>query len=494
MRAHAYGVAAALLLCVTGCATPTALLERSWIELRSENFAIYTTLAEPEARDLLEDLELFRATVARLTKVRDQTPRVPTEIYAFGSAGEYRPFQPRLDTPGFFLPGLRSNVVALSAGENGLAARPILYHEYTHFLVHNESRAPYPPWFDEGFAELFSSVDVRGGMVRVGIVPPHRLNDLRYLKSLPYSRVIRARGLEDWSSEDIAMFYAQSWLIVHYLIYGQGMQEGDFAPRLRRYVELVEQRTDEEQAFRDAFGMDFRELEERMKAYVKAIPSFGIPLEQLDAEFETEVRVVAQGEISTKLGWLALFVGKVDLAQGFFERALAADPASSRAMAGIADARKFQERWDEAEPAYRRSLELGPDDWENHLEFGEYLLDRAMREEPQRDERLGQAREHFHRAIELAPEIPEGHAMLGMTYLIDNTAPEPGIAALERAETLLPSHPAIQLPLAHLHHRAGHRERAIELLRRVVLRSHGATHEASKLLDELEGQALPSSH
>ncbi len=479
-------LSATLLLAASGCAS-TAALEAKWIEVSSPNFSVFATLDEKKARALLEDLELFRAALLVVTKLRNTTPRVPTEIYAFESTNDYAPFRPGRNVVGYFAPGLRGNWVTLDAGENGVLARAILYHEYTHFLVRNEGRGHYPIWFDEGYAEVLGSVDVLGAMVRIGAVPPHRLQSLFFPQRVPWSRVIRARSFKGWTQYEAGMFYTQSWLLVHYLVLGQG---GNFTARADRYIERVARGTDEEKAFREAFGIDVDDLEPRFERYLKEIPSFGLPRRDLAQGLAISVRAVPLDEIATRLGWLALNIQKLSLAEAYFEHASAANPNNARAIAGLGDTHKYGERWQEAEAAYRRSLELAPDDWQNHLEFAEYFVDRAMKEEDGRDERLTRAREHFAKAIELAPENPEAHAVLGASYTIGDQPPEPGIAALERAAVLLPSHPAIEFPLAKLHHRAGHRERAVELLRRVVYRPHGdANREAAALLEELEREA-----
>jgi tetratricopeptide (TPR) repeat protein len=476
-----------LSLALVECATTRRLVERPWIEVSSANFSIYTTLGEPDARRLLEDLELFRGTVALVSNIKRQEPRVPTEIYAFRSSGDFGNFQPARNVAGFFSPGLRSNRVALTTS-GPIDERAVLYHEYTHFLVRNQDHLLYPPWFDEGFAELLGTSKTEGEWIVVGSLPEHRRNSFLYLEAMPFSRLIRARDLGSWSQENIAMFYAQSWLLVHYLMYGRPEEERRFSSQMARYLALLEQRVPEEQAFDLAFDLSFAELQRRMQKYTR-VPSYRFSRDAVKLDFQTAVRSVSRDEIGVRLGWLALSTGKLALAQQLFEEALAANPSNSRALAGIGDAHKFSHRFDEAEQAYRASLQLDSGNWENHLEYGEYLLDRALGEEQDREPRLAEAREHFRRAIELAPEIPEGHAVLGATYVVDPGSPDPGIEALEHAARLLPSHPAIHFPLAQLHHRAGHRERAIELLRRVVYWSHSPeeVEQARVLLDELQG-------
>jgi tetratricopeptide (TPR) repeat protein len=475
--------AAVALLAITGCVSTTAL-DQPWIEVSSANFSIYTSLDDAPARGLMEDLELFRAALLSVTRLRDTKPRIPTEIYAFAATSDYAPFRPHRSVPGYFVPGLRGNFVAMDMGDSPSLARTVLYHEYTHFLVRNEGRAAVPKWFDEGFAEVLGSVDVLGAMVRIGAVPPHRVQWLVHGPKIPYDQIIRARSFNGWPLREVAAFYAQSWLLAHHLTLGQG---GKFTSRLDRYLDEVDRGVDPVEAFENAFDIDVDDLDERMAKYAKEIPAFGLPRRDLAQGLQIRVRPVPLDEIGARLGWLAMSIGKRPLAEGLFERAAAQNPANARAVAGLGDIDKLKGNWDEAETAYRRSLELAPDDWQNHLEFAEYYTHRAEQEEEGRDERLARAREHFARAIELEPANPEAHAMLGFTYTIGNQPGKPGIASLEHAAKLLPSHSGIEFPLAKLHHRAGHRERAIELLRRVVNRPHGdINEEATELLEELE--------
>jgi tetratricopeptide (TPR) repeat protein len=470
------------VLALAGCAGP-AVREWGWLEARSANFSLYTTLGEARARELLEHLELFRAAILTVTRVRSVYPHVPTEIYAFRSTSDYQPFEPRENTSGFFRPTLRRNFVALSAGADASDARATLYHEYVHFVLRNEGSAHHPLWFEEGFADMFSSLDVRGARVRIGVPPEIRVSWLRYGLPLSYARVLRARSYEGFSSDELSMFYAQSWLLVHNLVLGGGTE---FASRLRSYVERVERRVAEEQAFHEAFGIEVTDLAPHLRKYQQKIPIFGMAREKLAPETSVVVRTVPQDEIRTRLGWLAIASDKPVLARRLFESASATNPNNARAIAGIAETQRFQRRWDEAEAGYRRAIELAPRDWQNHLDLAGCLVDRASLEDEQREERLASAREHLARVIEVAPDIPEGHAILGFAEAISGDL-ERSIASLEHALALLPANAEIEYPLAQLHSQAGNRARAIELLRSVVHRAHGgADTEAAKLLQTLE--------
>jgi tetratricopeptide (TPR) repeat protein len=230
-----------------------------------------------------------------------------------------------------------------------------------------------------------------------------------------------------------------------------------------------------------------------LQQYQQKIPAFGWPREKLAAQVAVTFRNMPRDEIRTRLGWLALASEKPVLAKRLFASASATNPNNARAIAGIAQTQRFERRWDEAEAGYRRAIELAPGDWHNHLDLACSLVDRAGVESDRREERLASARRHLARVIELAPEIPECHATLGLAEAMSGDL-DAGIASLERALALLPGNAQIEYPLAQLHSRAGHRERAIELLRSVVYRAHGsADGEAVLLLDQLEREAAENA-
>jgi tetratricopeptide (TPR) repeat protein len=241
--------------------------------------------------------------------------------------------------------------------------------------------------------------------------------------------------------------------------------------------------------------MSFQQLWNQVSSYhrAKRIPAVGVPRSAFAPDRGVEVREVPAAEMGVWLGMLALEQDEVELARESFERALAADPGRARAHAGLAVVHSRAGRSDQAEAHYARSLELGPDDYENHLERAA-SFHRAADIEGQH-ELLSRAREHYARAIALAPEIPEGHLRLGATYLLTPDDLAPGIRSAERARELLPGHPEVHLVLARLYRTAGRQADALAAARRVALWTDGEIHEQAKaLLEELgDAAALPDS-
>jgi tetratricopeptide (TPR) repeat protein len=475
---------AAVLALLFACASPP-LEQRPWLEVQSAGFTLYTDLDREQALALSGDAELFRAVVTKLTNAEDFDPRVPTRVFAFSQGGAFQAFAPSTRVSGFFRPLLRENLVAVDASP-GCEPRHVLFHEYTHFLVHNQDRPPVPRWYDEGFAELIATLRAQGDKVVVGEPPRYRGASPR----LPLYKVMRARDLERFDDHERGLFYLQSWEIVHYLLIGPGREQGDVGSRLARYVRAVERGEDDEQAFSAAFGASFEGMEDAVEKYHAAyrLPALVPPRGAFEPAAQGTLRGMSAGEIAEQLGRLALSGEELELAERYFERALAADPTRARAHAGLADVYAQSGRESAAEPHYAQALSLAPGDFESHLDVAE-ALHRAAEKEGRTD-RLPLARDHYARAIALAPGIPESHLMLAQTWLVPGEDPSAGIPHAERARALLPGHPMVHFALAQLYAKAGQRDLAIASARRSLLwSSERENDEAKALLASLLAEA-----
>ena len=475
------------VLLATACVT-TPIYQKPWLEVRTVNFEIVTNLQREKAVELIDELEVFRATVDVVTNVERLEPRVPTRIIAFAGSRDFARFRSDRQVRGYFDAGLRANTMALdTSGKSGIG-KATLFHEYTHFLVHNQDQLVYPLWFNEGFAEFMSSVFVHEDVVFVGSVPRHRRDTFQYVDLLPFGKVIRARDFGRMPPEQISMFYAQSWAIVHFLMYGR--EERDFAKENGYYLYSLGRGLSEEEAFERAFDLDFSGLRKGVLKHLKQrrLPYVAFKLERPRPDVAPSVRPLRPDEVAVELGWLALRAGFLERTHELFREALVLNPQNSRAHAGLGDALKFQGHWEEAEAPYRRALALSPNDPENHLEYAEYLHARARVEPDRTEEFVSRAREHYRQCIALAPKLPEGYAMLGATYLFRGEDPQEGIELLETAREMLPSQTSLLFNLAQLYKKAGRRDAARDTLELVLHWSHRGelATRAAQLLDELE--------
>jgi tetratricopeptide (TPR) repeat protein len=476
------------LLLLTGGGVANAK-ERPWIELRSQNFLVVSNEEQEEAVALLRDLELFRSVVLKITNTRVYEVRVPTVIYLFRNRRSFAPFRPGRNVAGYVLPTAHGNYIAIDGGARALETRETIHHEYVHFLVRNAGGFHYPIWYDEGFAEFLSTVEVDGDQVVIGKIPTLRAKWLKNERSISFERVTNARSYDDFGSQSKSMFYAQSWLLVHYLLTGhlhKNRVEKNRFPELIRYLELVNQGVESSEAIEQAFEGGAKGLRKgagkhlaRRRFQVLAISVSSLP------------------PVEEPLG-----PEHVEQALGFFERAVQDAPADARALAGLGTVLAFHGRGVEAQEALARALAMAPDDPRVHLALADHLAWRAGFEHDgvAPDERRAvreEAREHYLRCISLEPGLPAAHFGLGATYRGQGGDPAPGIAALEKAHAQLLGDARISLELAGLYAETGASEKARRLLGEVMQwsRDDDEIETARELLADLDapGPAEPAA-
>jgi tetratricopeptide (TPR) repeat protein len=433
-------VAAMLVASLLACAGP--VYERRWVEVSTPNFTILSTLDDDETLRLARDLEWFRALVHTATTTARADSPVPTRIFVFDNEYDFARFRAGGDVLGFFRPGMRANQIALVDTRAIDVTRAVL-HEQVHFVLRNATAIQYPPWYDEGFAEFLSTATIEGDRVIVGAFPKDRIPVFQYSRWMPVSRIISVRSYEDVPRDQLAMFYAQSWALVHYLTLDRE-GEHSFGQEMKRYLDRVEQGSSDDDAFETAFGEPPALTGRRLCKILTSgsLKGVAIPLSALNHDPpEARIRPLSELERAVRLGELALVGGDGARAEELFSAALVVDPDASHAHTGLADAYRFQDQWDRAVPRYARANELAGDDALVQLDIAEYHHANALRDEmvERRSELLGAARRHYVKSQRLDPSIPETYAMYGATFLAPGEDPTRGLATLEHANALLPS-------------------------------------------------------
>jgi tetratricopeptide (TPR) repeat protein len=492
--------AAALAACRLVDPGLDAYAGKPWVEVRSNTFRVLSDAGLEQAQAFCGDAELFRAVVAKVTTARRADLRVPATIFVFESPAGVSRFADRRSLAGAVLPSMRDSLALAFAGKrNEMDGRAVLFHEYMHLVMRNESERIYPLWYDEGLAELFATMRIEPDRVVVGEFPDYRKHAAARRDDVPIRRVVAARGVEGWSPITLDTLYFQSWLLTHYLTLGPGRGQPGGPSGLSRYLALEAPPGGEEAAWEAAFGTDFDRLEGKLVDYGanSKIPLRAIPRESLAPQACDRTRTLPPAEAASELGWLAVRLGRPEPARELFASALRSDPNESRAHAGLGDVTKFAGRFGEARPHYDRALALAPQDYQNHLELAEWAIDLPPEHGGGAPETVALAREHLETALRLAPACPEAHAMLGRTYAFPGQDAKLGIPHAQRAAQLLPSNEQIQLVLAELYLRSGEAAAARRRLERLVALSHPTLGgEAARLLAQLDagGSAPGDGH
>lgn len=245
-----------------------------WLHAQSPHFEVLSAASERKSRELVEQLEAFRAAFQRLF------PGIPlydkrTTIVIFATDSDFQPYKPLfrgrpIELAGVFAGGDDESVMALAAGRDVAPALHTIQHEYVHVLLHG-SGLRLPLWLDEGHAELLATMRLtRRGMVMGEHSAGHRAV-LQRMRRMPLEQLFAVTLGSPTYHEDgpqRMLFYAQSWALAH--LWRCGMIDGrtleteydNFMQRLLAGEPAV-------QAMEAAFGMTTDEMEVALHEYLR---------------------------------------------------------------------------------------------------------------------------------------------------------------------------------------------------------------------------------
>jgi tetratricopeptide (TPR) repeat protein len=429
--------------------------KEKWLRIRSPNFLIYSNTSRRKTTEIGLGFERFRTVFLRLKPGARQRSDLPTTIFIFKNQESYEPYMsspPERDRAivGQFQQSRFGDMMSINAYPRQGDALPVVYHEYVHSLVaQNIPEAPL--WFSEGLAEYFSTFQFRREKVEVGHFVPEHLRWLRNHSFIPLQRLVEIdHGSAEYRDGDRGGgFYAQSWLLVHYLLVGGEVSSEDVPGfmRLLDYGESVGP------AVQESFGVDAETFEKRLRGYVnsQSLSFYSIPLADLGPEPELEVEAADRSEVLYQLGTL--------LADLSYQVESAAPGAAAHLRAAIAEGGSAGDAyaslgWLEemfggaatAEVLFKDAMKGETVWWRSWALCGRFFSRRLANGGAEPDtEDLAAARTAYRRAVRLMPSFGEAWALLGATYVYEDNAAEEGFAALERAHRLLPERPDVVL-------------------------------------------------
>lgn len=250
---------AAHLLLIAGL-LPT-LSGADWIRLSTPNFEMYASCPEQKARETLEIFEEARVFFSRAMPVRNWSS-FPVTLVMFGNAKDYQPFSPGPSKPAYFVGTEQRDYIVMS--DVGDYQKIAAIHEYVHLLVHH-SGLSLPLWLNEGLADVYSTLREENGRIVAGTIPTDRARSLTsqsWLK-MPVLMNVDARSPEYRETDKAGVFYGQSWLLAHMLLFDP-VYKGSFTKFLDRISE-----TTPAQAFSDVYRQSLADIERAMNNYFR---------------------------------------------------------------------------------------------------------------------------------------------------------------------------------------------------------------------------------
>jgi len=288
----------------------------------------------------------------------------------------------------------------------------------------------------------------------VGLPRPHHLRLLRERGLLPLDELLRADYTSDLylRAARSPHFYAQSWLLAHYLV----LSRPGGRDQLEQYLAAVAQGRDSPTAFRAALGEDPAAIAARLRAYLvsASLPVARVP-QATDALTERaepapDATVTpSSAEVDYLLADVLLHQDRPRDARRHLSRALAADPGFGPAREAMAQVALKEARWEEARAQLRAAREAEPDSPAALYRYADSLVsEAAQRGLVLSDEDSAAAVAALEQAVARAPHFADA------AHLLARLRPQPArrrIALLEPIFTREPQRTDLGLTLANLY-------------------------------------------
>jgi len=433
-----------------------------WTKLVAGDYVIYSHVSDGATRDIADRLLTFRSALGIITRYKVETPE-PVTVIVFRSYAELQPYAQAAIGHKQDLGGLsfhdRDGDTLLIQGDQWMhSVGPEVYHELTHTFTFNSS-GTLPLWFTEGVAEFYSTFDVVRGQVKIGLPPEGHTKWLRARGLKPLANVLSAdrKSPEYQGGSRSNDFYAESWLLVHYLLLGN-QERGKAAGQ---FLTLLAAKQPPERACQLAFGIPLEELEKELLRYLGA-GTFNMLRYTIDASSKTPVGTpapVGREEVTYAIGNLYARSSEArEEGRQMLHDALMVNDHRAETLADLgmlADSYKSGS----GDTMFEKAVALGTGKAVVYRQYGRSLL---MRQNGAAgDVALAKkTRDVYEKAVELNPRVAEAHIGLGMTYLLLPGDVKPGIAALEKGLELDPENTNAALNLVALLVRDGQSDQA----------------------------------
>lgn len=431
-----------LLMALGPSVAMAAPVRGSWVEVRSPHFVAYSDAGEASARRTLEAFEAMRNVFSTLLpglKVDLHKPVVVIVAENEASMKRFVPDQFAGKDPkrpaGLYMQGRERDyaIVRLDVDHQDNQPFAVMFHEYTHAIVHNNFMA-LPTWFDEGIAEFYGATEIRSNHVYLGRLPNRHLATLRQGR-MPLEEFLRVTHDSPAYMEGskTGLFYAQSWAMVHFLFMDEEAQK---AGLLRSYLRAFAAQADPVETARQGFG-DLGKLGERLARYSGRLtfPYLDAPIKVALSDQDFSARPVGVAEALVLCAEFLAHSGKAEPAQALLDQAKALAPGQPQVQAGLGLAAVRKGDWTEARRALLAARAAGSGDFRVPLHLAELALQGSQAPLASPEDILGWLEE----ARQLQPDFPGLHFALCRVLARDPQTVEKALQAGMTAITLAPS-------------------------------------------------------
>src|SRR5260370_147858 len=259
------------IMAVLSAVVQASAADPQWLEIRSPHFSVVTDAGEKRGREVAMRFEQMRAVFGALMVKANVNIPIPLQIVAFRNTKELRQIAPLWHGKPIQLAGLfqsgedRSFIMLDMSVENPWT---VVFHEYAHRLMNGILTAQVDPWFEEGFAEYFSSIEVDSKEAPVGKITNYEYEVLHQdgmMKIADLFKVRQNSSTYNETGDHRTVFYAESGMLVHYLF------DNNLIAKLSPYFILkIDKGMPVEDAIQQSFAMSAAQFDKVLRNYASS--------------------------------------------------------------------------------------------------------------------------------------------------------------------------------------------------------------------------------
>ena len=491
-----------LALSLAVCAVPPSFASESqWLEIDSPHFSVITDAGEKRGREVAVRFEQMRAVFSTLlTKANVNIP-IPLQIVAFRNSKELRQVVPLwhgkpIQVAGLFQGGQDRCFIMLDMSvENPWT---VVFHEYAHQLMNGNLTAQVDPWFEEGFAEYFSSIEVDGKQARVGKIPDYDYQILQQQGMMKVSDLLRVQhnsATYNESGDHRTIFYAESSMIVHYLY------DNQLLPKLVTYFTLkIDRGVPVDEAIQQSFGMSGAQFDKELHYYASSgrfkYYAIASPADIVKSNYTA--KPLTQFDSSAVIADIHLHSPDYhEKAASEFQEILKADPNNAAAARGLGYAYLQARNFEGAGEYFKRAAQADSKDPRVHY-YSALLMSREGSFGD--NSNLQETIKEVETAISLDPGFADAYMLLAFAQARSGDT-DKGLASMQKAVSLSPRNEQYRFNLAQMYLNAQQPDQAIAILQplsrssdqQVAVRATQSLSQAREFKQAMEVSRAPAA-
>ncbi|HEX3986872.1 MAG TPA: tetratricopeptide repeat protein [Acidobacteriaceae bacterium] len=356
-------LSALLLLFALTLPAPARDSGSPWIEVRSAHFTVITDAGDRDGRHLADQFERMRWLFQTLFPQARVDPPTPIVVVAVRTRKEMQALEPTaylaknaVNLAGLFLREPEKNYILLRLDTEEEHPYSTVYHEFTHLVL---GTGGMPLWLNEGLAQFFQNTDIRDKDVLFGQISAADLAEVQRQPLIPLPVLLQVDANSPYYHQEAkgSLFYAESWLLTHYLMIKDFKEH---TSRVDEYIRLVSQNVDSVSAANQAFG-DLHQLQAVLQGYTNMLGYTVLRLSSAAAPIDEKsltATPMTLPEADAVRGDVMLYTGRSDEARALLQSVLQADPGNVQAHESMGALELQSGHRDEAKKWYAQAVAL----------------------------------------------------------------------------------------------------------------------------------------